>query len=151
MTTIQGAPAPSSRRRSKPSSRPVWMEKPNVAVRAAKAVALGICVLLVIVPFWSIAATSLADQQTINDSAGGMVMWPDGISLDAYSAVLVPEPGWQHLTVPFSALQQQGFGPPEAWDPTTVISFQWSVAATGDPNRPGEPYVICVDQVQFVP
>jgi multiple sugar transport system permease protein/putative aldouronate transport system permease protein len=64
------------------------MEKPNVAVRAAKAVALGICVLLVIVPFWSIAATSLADQQTINNSAGGMVMWPDGISLDAYSAVL---------------------------------------------------------------
>ena len=88
MTTIQRAPAPSSRRRSKPSSRPVWMEKPNVAVRAAKAVALGICVLLVIVPFWSIVATSLADQQTINDSAGGMVMWPDGISLDAYSAVL---------------------------------------------------------------
>ncbi len=59
-----------------------------MAVRAAKAVALGICVLLVIVPFWSIAATSLADQQTINNSAGGMVMWPDGISLDAYSAVL---------------------------------------------------------------
>jgi len=70
---------------------------------------------------------------------------------DAYSAVLVPEPGWQHLTVPFSALQQQGFGPPEAWDPTTVISFQWSVAVTGDPNRSGEPYVICVDQVQLVP
>ena len=45
-------------------------------------------VLLVIIPFWSIIATSIADQETINDSGGGMVMWPDGISLDAYSAVL---------------------------------------------------------------
>ena len=87
MTTLESA------RRGPPSwpasvVPPVWMEKPHPLVRAAKGVALAVCALLVIIPFWSIVATSLADQQTINASGGGMVMWPDGISLDAYRAVL---------------------------------------------------------------
>jgi putative aldouronate transport system permease protein len=73
---------------SRSQKRPVWMEKPNPVVQVLKFVVLGVCVLLVIIPFWSIVATSIADQQTINASGGGMVMWPDGISLDAYSAVL---------------------------------------------------------------
>jgi multiple sugar transport system permease protein/putative aldouronate transport system permease protein len=68
--------------------RPVWMEKPNPAMQVAKFIALAISVLLVVIPFWSVIATSLADQQTINESGGGMVMWPSGISLTAYSAVL---------------------------------------------------------------
>jgi len=75
-------------RSSRSSKRPVWMEKPHPLAQAAKAVALAVAMLLVIVPFWSIVATSLADQKTINNSGGGMVMWPNGISLDAYGAVL---------------------------------------------------------------
>jgi putative aldouronate transport system permease protein len=88
MTTLETARTEDRRRGRRPSSRPVWMEKPHPLVRAAKGIALAVCVLLVIIPFWSIVATSLADQQTINDSGGGMVMWPDGVSLDAYRAVL---------------------------------------------------------------
>ncbi len=68
--------------------RPPWMEKPRALTQVAKAVALGISVLLVVIPFWSVIATSLADQQTINDSGGGMVMWPRGVSLAAYETVL---------------------------------------------------------------
>jgi hypothetical protein len=70
---------------------------------------------------------------------------------DAYNTILPTTPGWQHVTVPFASLRQQGFGQPEAWDPTTVISVQWAVAPTASPNQPPEPYVICVDQVQLLP
>ncbi|MGZ0152939.1 carbohydrate ABC transporter permease [Kribbella sp. WER1] len=70
------------------STRPIWMERPNPVVQATKSVALGIAVLLVIVPFWSIVATSLADQKTIDTSGGGMVLWPGGTSFGAYRAIL---------------------------------------------------------------
>ncbi|GAA1845061.1 carbohydrate ABC transporter permease [Microlunatus capsulatus] len=68
--------------------RPPWMEKPSTLTQVVKFIALAVAVALVIIPFWSVIATSLADQQTINESGGGMVMWPGGISLDAYAAVL---------------------------------------------------------------
>ncbi|MEZ0166871.1 carbohydrate ABC transporter permease [Kineococcus sp. LSe6-4] len=65
------------------------MEKPSPVVQAVKFLFLGIAVLLVIIPFWSVIATSLADQSTINASGGGMVMWPgSGANVDAYTAVL---------------------------------------------------------------
>ncbi|RCK69020.1 carbohydrate ABC transporter permease [Desertihabitans brevis] len=68
--------------------RPVWMEKPSLLVQIGKTLVLGISVALVIVPFWSIIATSLASQETINAAAGGMVMWPGPIDLSSYTAVL---------------------------------------------------------------
>ena len=68
--------------------RPPWMEKPSTLTQVLKFIALAISVLLVIIPFWSVIATSLADQQRINESGGGMVMWPGGISFASYSAVL---------------------------------------------------------------
>jgi hypothetical protein len=70
---------------------------------------------------------------------------------DAYNVILGTTPAWQHLSVPFAALRPQGFGPPEPWDPTTVISFQWAVAATASPDLAGEPFTICVDQVELLP
>jgi putative aldouronate transport system permease protein len=68
--------------------RPPWMEKPNPVTQVAKFLALAISVALIIVPFWSVIATSVADQRTINDSGGGMVMLPKGVSFAAYQAVL---------------------------------------------------------------
>jgi putative aldouronate transport system permease protein len=70
------------------SQRPIWMEPPNPLTQVAKSVALGISVLLVIIPFWSVLATSLADQKTIDGSGGGMVLWPGGMSISAYRAIL---------------------------------------------------------------
>jgi len=70
------------------SKRPPWMERPSGAAQVAKFIALAISVLLVIIPFWSVMATSIADQQTINASGGGMVMWPTGVTFEAYKAVL---------------------------------------------------------------
>ena len=68
--------------------RPPWMEKPSALTQVLKFIALAVSVALVIIPFWSVIATSLADQQTINASGGGMVMWPGGVSFASYSAVL---------------------------------------------------------------
>jgi multiple sugar transport system permease protein/putative aldouronate transport system permease protein len=89
VTTIEAAQEATGRPpRRTGSKRPPWAERPNPLVQLAKAVALGISVLLVIIPFWSVLATSLADQKTINKSAGGMVMWPGAPSLGAYKAIL---------------------------------------------------------------
>ena len=88
-TTATEPPPPlreSASRRSR--KRPIWAERPQPVVQAVKFVALLVSVALVIVPFWSILATSLADQKTLNSSGGGMVMWPKGLSLGAYAAVL---------------------------------------------------------------
>ncbi|SDT17073.1 carbohydrate ABC transporter permease [Microlunatus soli] len=88
MTTIEAAEHEAGQASRKRSKRPPWMESPNPLVQIAKAIALGISVLLVIIPFWSVLATSFADQATINKSAGGMVMWTSSPSLAAYKAVL---------------------------------------------------------------
>ncbi|WP_179756470.1 ABC transporter permease subunit [Kineococcus aurantiacus] len=65
------------------------MEKPGPVTQALKFIVLGFAVAVVVIPFWSVIATSLADQETINDAGGGMVMWPGGgVNLDSYTAVL---------------------------------------------------------------
>ncbi|MDT0316854.1 carbohydrate ABC transporter permease [Streptomyces sp. DSM 44918] len=90
MTTLEQATIGDDtvRRPRREHKRPIWMEKPNPVVQALKFVVLLVAVALVVVPFWSIVVTSLADQEAINDAGGGMLMWPDGVSLDAYQAVL---------------------------------------------------------------
>ncbi|SDU79814.1 carbohydrate ABC transporter permease [Jiangella alkaliphila] len=70
------------------AKRPVWMEKPSRLVQGIKFIALLISVVLVIVPFWTVIATSFADQETINANAGGMVMWPTGFTVSSYEALL---------------------------------------------------------------
>ena len=90
MTTLEnstiGDDTVAERRRD--GKRPPWMEKPNPVTQVVKFVALAISVALVIIPFWSVIATSIADQETINASGGGMVMWPTGVTFSAYQAVL---------------------------------------------------------------
>lgn len=68
--------------------RPVWMERPNPVAQVAKGIFLAIASLLVLIPFWSVVTTSIADQKTINDSGGGMVMWPKAVTFEAYKAIL---------------------------------------------------------------
>lgn len=89
MTTLDAAEhAAEGTAKRRNLKRPVWMESPNPVVQVGKAIALAISVLLVIVPFWSVLATSLSDQATINKSAGGMVLWTNSPTLAAYKAIL---------------------------------------------------------------
>ena len=84
MTTIENATigddTVSQTRRD--GKRPPWMEKPSTLTQVLKFIVLGVSVALVIIPFWSVIATSLADQQRINESGGGMVMLPGGMAFE---------------------------------------------------------------------
>ncbi|GAA4907625.1 putative aldouronate transport system permease protein [Nonomuraea thailandensis] len=66
---------------------PAWMGRPSLAVRALKAVALTVVVLLVLFPLWTVLATSLAAPQNVIDN-GGWVVWPTQFSFDAYADIL---------------------------------------------------------------
>jgi putative aldouronate transport system permease protein len=61
-------------------------EKP--VMRVVKAIVLVLLCAVVIVPFVSVVATSLADQQQIT-AAGGFVLWPRHPSLLAYQSLFV--------------------------------------------------------------
>jgi multiple sugar transport system permease protein/putative aldouronate transport system permease protein len=62
------------------------MEKPSPVVTAAKALILTVCCLLVLLPFLAVVSTSLASQQALNE-AGGFLLFPKDVSLDAYRAI----------------------------------------------------------------
>jgi multiple sugar transport system permease protein/putative aldouronate transport system permease protein len=67
--------------------RPVWEEKPTVAGQAGKSVTLGVVVLLVIIPVYAVVLTSLSPQSSVN-IAGGIVLVPHGLTLNAYREML---------------------------------------------------------------
>ncbi|WP_405013980.1 carbohydrate ABC transporter permease [Kitasatospora sp. NBC_01539] len=74
-------------RPSKPGARPVWEEEPTAVGHTVKGVTLtGVC-LLILGPLWVVLVTSLSDAAAITD-AGGLVVVPQGLTLQAYAEVL---------------------------------------------------------------
>jgi putative aldouronate transport system permease protein len=73
--------------RRKKSSRPAWEEEPGAAAKIGKAAVLTMVVIAVLGPLYSIVLTSLSSQGTIT-SAGGMVIVPGEITLDAYRQII---------------------------------------------------------------
>ncbi|WP_255308389.1 carbohydrate ABC transporter permease [Streptomyces marincola] len=67
--------------------RPAWEEQPTRVGLTAKGAILGIALLAILFPIWIVLITSLSDAETVN-RAGGLVVWPDGISFDAYRELL---------------------------------------------------------------
>lgn len=55
--------------------------------RSLKSLILLVCVVLVVLPFVAIIATSLADADQVN-RAGGYVLWPDDVTFSSYRALL---------------------------------------------------------------
>lgn len=62
-------------------------QAPGPAEALLTGLILLICCLAVVVPFLGIISTSLSSARHLNQ-AGGFVLWPDGINLDAYRSVL---------------------------------------------------------------
>lgn len=77
---------PRARRRAA-NPRPAWDEEPGPIAKAGKGTILVIICLAIIGPLYSIILTSLSPQSAIT-AAGGLVIFPDGITLDAYKQVL---------------------------------------------------------------
>jgi putative aldouronate transport system permease protein len=67
--------------------RPVWEEKPTKVGQAAKSTTLTVVVLLIIVPIYCVVLTSLSPQSSVN-IAGGVVLVPHGLTLNAYREML---------------------------------------------------------------
>ena len=66
---------------------PPWMGKPSTPGLIVKYVVIAIILALVIYPFWTVVATSLANQTDIS-SAGGLVIWPNHPTLISYATIL---------------------------------------------------------------
>ncbi|WP_431930763.1 carbohydrate ABC transporter permease [Nonomuraea jabiensis] len=69
------------------TQRPSWQEPPTLGGRSAKGVTLGGVLLIVLVPLWIVILTSLSTQGAVN-RAGGLVVWPDGLTFEAYEEML---------------------------------------------------------------
>ena len=68
------------------SERPVWQERPKPHTQAAKSVSVLVILALVLAPLYSVTLTSLSTQASIN-IAGGLVLWPRGLTVSAYSLI----------------------------------------------------------------
>ncbi|MDX8051746.1 carbohydrate ABC transporter permease [Lentzea sp. BCCO 10_0798] len=79
--------APQPVRKKKRNPRPAWEEPPTVIGEAAKGITLGGVLLVMLVPLWIIVVTSLSTQGAVN-RAGGLVIWPDGLTFEAYRVML---------------------------------------------------------------
>ncbi|MFG1804921.1 carbohydrate ABC transporter permease [Streptomyces sp. NPDC049040] len=100
MTTLT---APEARRGSRPRhpNRPAWEEPPTAVGQTAKGLTLGTVVLLIIVPVYCVVLTSISTPGAIN-RAGGLVIVPDGITLDPYVTMLSGGPVRRALVVTFA-------------------------------------------------
>jgi multiple sugar transport system permease protein/putative aldouronate transport system permease protein len=67
--------------------RPAWQEQPAVATQGAKSGAIIVMLLIVALPLYSVLLTSFSTQASIN-IAGGLVVWPHGLTLNAYKLII---------------------------------------------------------------
>lgn len=66
---------------------PIWGHQPGPLTNLLRALAFIILVALVLFPFLVVVSTSLSTRQAITD-AGGLVVIPTEISLEAYTRIL---------------------------------------------------------------
>jgi putative aldouronate transport system permease protein len=74
-------------RRAARTARPSWEEPPTAVGQTAKGLTLGAVLAAVLVPMWIIVLTSLSTPGAIN-RAGGLVIWPDGLTIQPYREML---------------------------------------------------------------
>jgi putative aldouronate transport system permease protein len=71
---------------AKPGRAP-WEERPTAVGQAGKGAVIFVMVAAVLVPLWVVVLTSLSTAGAIG-RAGGLVIWPDGLSFAAYTQML---------------------------------------------------------------
>ncbi|MFF1478467.1 carbohydrate ABC transporter permease [Streptomyces sp. NPDC058301] len=74
-------------RRGARSVRPAWEEPPTPVGQAAKGLTLGGMLAVILVPLWIILVTSFSTPGAVN-RAGGLVIWPDGLTTETYRQML---------------------------------------------------------------
>jgi putative aldouronate transport system permease protein len=66
--------------------RPVWEERPGAAGQAGKGITLLAVLLAIVFPVYCVVITSLSPQSSVN-VAGGIVVVPHGLTLNAYREI----------------------------------------------------------------
>ncbi|GAA3437594.1 carbohydrate ABC transporter permease [Kutzneria kofuensis] len=84
--TATAEPDAAARRRRR-TARPPWEEPPTPVGQAAKGLTLTGMLAVILVPLWIIVVTSLSSPGAVN-RAGGLVIWPDGVTIEAYREML---------------------------------------------------------------
>jgi len=84
--TATAAPGAAARR-GRRTGRPPWEEPPTPVGQAAKGLTLAGMLAVILVPLWIIVVTSLSSPGAVN-RAGGLVIWPDGLTFEAYREML---------------------------------------------------------------
>jgi putative aldouronate transport system permease protein len=74
-------------RRGRDPRRPAWQERPSVATQGTKSSAIVAMLLIIAFPLYSVIVTSFSTQASIN-VAGGLVVWPHGLTLNAYKLIV---------------------------------------------------------------
>jgi putative aldouronate transport system permease protein len=86
-TPAAGAASQTARKRRQPDRRrPAWQERPSAGTQGAKAGGIVVILLIIAFPLYSIALTSFSTQAAIN-IAGGLVVWPHGLTINAYRLI----------------------------------------------------------------
>jgi ABC-type glycerol-3-phosphate transport system permease component len=67
------------------SNRPVWMEEPGIAMRIAKAITLVLIVIIMTFPILYVVSMSFSSAE--DAARGGLVLWPENPSLEAYRLI----------------------------------------------------------------
>jgi len=68
--------------------RPAWMEPESAIERVIKMAVILVISVLVVYPFITVLATSLATQEEITRNGGLIILWPKEPSLGAYRSIL---------------------------------------------------------------
>jgi multiple sugar transport system permease protein/putative aldouronate transport system permease protein len=84
---MTATPLTAAPRRRRDPRRPVWQEQPSPGGQAGKGGTLIVILLLVLLPMYSIVLTSFSTQASIN-IAGGLVLVPHGLTLNAYRLII---------------------------------------------------------------
>jgi putative aldouronate transport system permease protein len=66
--------------------RPAWQERPKRSTTAGKSGVIVVILLIIAFPLYSIVLTSFSNQASVN-IAGGMVVWPHGLTVSAYRLI----------------------------------------------------------------
>jgi putative aldouronate transport system permease protein len=69
------------------TERPAWLEQETLLHKTVKIAVFGVVIFLVVYPFLSVLATSLASEPDVIKN-GGLVIWPEHPTLQAYRTIL---------------------------------------------------------------
>jgi putative aldouronate transport system permease protein len=69
------------------SGRAPWEEPPGAVGQVGKGTVIFLMLAAVLVPLWVVVLTSFSTAGAIG-RAGGLVIWPDGLTLDAYTQMM---------------------------------------------------------------